>query len=51
MSYFENITEFSVLFSVLFPEIPQIREISRISGAGNSSGGEVPRDLGESPGF
>ena len=34
---FWNSTEFSVLFSVLFPEKLQIRENSRISGAGNST--------------
>ena len=33
LSHFENSTEFSVLFSVLFPEIPRIWEISRILGA------------------
>ena len=35
-SRFEHNTKFDVLFSVLFPEIPQIWEISWISGAGDS---------------
>ena len=43
LSHFENSTEFSVLFSVLFPEIPRIREIS---GAGDSSGTSDARSLG-----
>ena len=37
LSHFENSTAFCVLLCVLFPEIPRIREISRISGAGDSS--------------
>ena len=38
LSHFENSTEFSVLFSVLFPEKLRIWENSRILGVGNSSG-------------
>ena len=30
-------TEYFILFAVLFPEIPQILEISGVSGPGNSS--------------
>ena len=37
LSHFENSTE----YSVLFPEITQIREISQISGAGDSSGSQT----------